>query len=105
MIGLIMGIAFLFSSLLAFGAIGLLVEADKEGRLIVPPCKIGDIVWSAHELIGLNRHQIRRIERNNEGDPACSALMFGFEEFGKKFFLSPKEAEAALEGMKEGNNQ
>ena len=76
-----------------------LVEADKEGRLIVSPCKIGDIVWSAHELIGLNSHQIRRIERNNEGDFVCSALMFGFEDFGKIWFLHKQEAESALERM------
>lgn len=99
MIALIMGSAFLFGSLLLFGALGLLVEADKEGRFIVPPCKIGDIVWSAHELIGLNSHQIRRIERNNEGEFACSALMFGFEDFGKTRFLHKQEAEAALERM------
>lgn len=76
-----------------------LAEADKEGRLIVSPCKIGDIVWSAHELIGLNSHQIRRIERNNEGDFVCSALMFGFEDFGKIWFLHKQEAESALERM------
>lgn len=49
MIGLIMGIAFLFSSLLAFGAIGLLVEWIAYRRDVKERKKVKAVVWRLRE--------------------------------------------------------
>lgn len=49
MIGLIMGIAFLFSSLLAFGAIGLLVEWIAYRRDVKECKKVKAVVWRMRE--------------------------------------------------------
>lgn len=49
MIGLIMGIAFLFSSLLAFGAIGLLVEWIAYRRDVKECKKVKAVVWRLRE--------------------------------------------------------
>lgn len=49
MIGLIMGIAFLFSSLLAFGAIGLLVEWIAYRTEIKERKKVKASVWRLRE--------------------------------------------------------
>lgn len=49
MIGLIMGIAFLFSSLLAFGAIGLLVEWISYWMDVKERKKVKAVVWRLRE--------------------------------------------------------
>lgn len=49
MIGLIMGSAFLFSSLLAFGAIGLLVEWIAYRRDVKERKKVKVVVWRLRE--------------------------------------------------------
>lgn len=49
MIVLIMGIAFLFSSLLAFGAIGLLVEWIAYRRDVKECKKVKAVVWRMRE--------------------------------------------------------
>lgn len=77
-----------------------LVEADRDGRCVVLPCKIGDTVYSVLPLCGVNSHRIQKFERNSEGDFASSALMFPFSEFGKTVFRDKEAAEAALERMK-----
>lgn len=72
-----------------------LVQADREGRCVVLPVKPGNTVWSAN-VFGVSSHVIRRIELNQDGDFACSMLMFPFEDFGNKVFLTREAAEAAL---------
>lgn len=74
-----------------------LVQAERDGRLVVLPCKVGRLVWSMNNNGGVCSHQIRRFERNKDGDFACSALMFPLDDFGKTVFLTREEAEAALE--------
>ena len=73
-----------------------LLQAEKDGRLVVLPCKVGELVWTANNRCGVCSHKIWRIERNNDGDFACSLLMFPFCDFGKTVFLTREEAEAAL---------
>lgn len=73
-----------------------LVQADRDGRCVVLPCKVGDVLYSAFPLCGINTHQVRKFERNSEGDFACSALMIPFSDFGKRVFLNREAAEAAL---------
>lgn len=79
-----------------------LSEADRDGRCVVLPCKVGDVLYSAFPLCGVNKHQVRKFERNSEGDFACSALMIPFSDFGKRVFLTREEAEAALKGERDG---
>lgn len=74
-----------------------LVRADRDGRCVVLPCKVGDVLYSTFPLCGINTHQVRKFERNSEGDFACSALMIPFSDFGKRVFLNREAAEAALE--------
>lgn len=72
-----------------------LVQADREGRCVVLPVKPGNTVWSAN-VFGVSSHVIRRIELNQDGDFACSMLVFPFEDFGNKVFLTREAAKAAL---------
>lgn len=74
-----------------------LVQADRDGRCVVLPCKVGDVLYSAFPLCGINTHQVRKFERNSEGDFACSALMIPLSDFGKTVFLTRESAETALE--------
>ena len=71
-----------------------LAEADKDGRLVVLPCKVGDTVW--------------RIKRTFEEYPDRSKpyiepsgfLLQDIFNICKTVFLTREEAEAALEAMK-----
>lgn len=78
-----------------------LVQADKAGKCMVLPCKPGQLVWSVNSD-RVSSHVIRRLERNKDGDFACSMLMFPFDDFGKKVFLTKAEAEAALRREQDG---
>lgn len=76
-----------------------LCKAKQAGRLVELPCKIGEIVYSAFPLCGVNVHQIRKIEINKDGCFACSNLMIPFSDFGKTAFLDRESAEARLKGV------
>lgn len=78
-----------------------LVEADRAGRCVVLPCKPGHTVWSSNSF-GVSSHVIRRLEQNKDGCFACSMLMFPFEDFGRKVFLTREAAETALKGEQDG---
>lgn len=82
--------------------LGELVQADRKGRCAVLPCKVGDVLYSAFPLCGVNKHQVRKFERNSEGDFVCSALMIPISDFGKRVFLTREAAEAALKGERDG---
>lgn len=77
-----------------------LAEADKEGHVLILPCRVGDTVW--------------RIKRTFEEYPDKSKpyiepdafLLQDVFNIGKTVFLSREEAEKALqemEGKKDGN--
>lgn len=87
-----------------------LAEADKDGRLVVLPCKVGDTVWrivrdgEPH----ITRDEVRDMYFADDMTP-CVELVGGrvtfTEKFGKTVFLSRAEAERALqemEGKKDG---
>lgn len=69
-----------------------LLEADREGRVAVLPCKVGDTVYTLLRTF-------------------CGADVVGETELwwtdipqlGKTVFLTREEAEKALEAMKDGN--
>ena len=87
-----------------------LAEADKDGRCVVLPCKVGDTVWriirdgEPH----ITRDEVRDMYFADDMTP-CAELVGGrvtfTEKFGKNVFLSREEAEKALremEGKKDG---
>ena len=87
-----------------------LAEADKDGRLVVLPCKVGDIVWA--NLDGMRHTRKCVIEFANIGSHITTIVFStvdGLREqygvnpcsFGKTVFLTREEAEKALEAMKD----
>jgi hypothetical protein len=68
-----------------------LAEADKDGRLVVLPCKVGDTVYMISWRLN-GRHEIE--------ERVFSLTYFDPAKYGKDYFLSREEAEKALEAMK-----
>ena len=81
-----------------------IAEAEKDRRLVVLPCKVGDTVWriirdgEPH----ITRDEVRDMYFADDMTP-CAELVGGrvtfTEKFGKTVFLSREEAEKALRGM------
>lgn len=90
-----------------------LAEADKDGRLVMLPCKVGDTVWITGSVRRLYSEKVRTFFC---GDPNYSRGMadngvkmirttgcdIPIHKFGKTVFLTREEAEKALEAMKDG---
>ena len=88
-----------------------LAEADKDGRVVVLPCKVGDTVWIVGVVRKLYSAKVRTFfcgnpsavrGRDQDGHihmirtTECDIPM---QEFGKIVFLSREEAEKALQEM------
>lgn len=79
-------------------------EADKDGRVVVLPCKVGDTVW---RIVRDGEPHITRDEVRDmyfaDDMTLCVELVGGrvtfTEKFGKTVFLSREEAEKALQEM------
>ena len=73
-----------------------LAEADKDGRVVVLPCRAGSTVY-----------RLQYIEQTPGrfvvGVAEIKFALIWLEEFGKTVFLTREEAEKALEAMKDGN--
>ena len=85
----------------AFGGVAIdrlcdLAEADKDGRVVVLPCKVGDTVYRLQYIEESPGRFIVGVV------PIKFALIW-LEEFGKTVFLTREEAEKALEAMEDGN--
>lgn len=88
-----------------------LAEADKDGRVVVLPCKVEQRVFAL--LHGERRVTECEVKQVVSGDldwvtlEPCgkSGTEYGvaLNGFGKTVFLTREEAEAALEAMKDGN--
>lgn len=68
-----------------------LAEADKAGRAVILPCKVGDAVWI--------------LQRRLDGSCCVRATEFWWSDIpqvGKTVFLSSEEAEKALEASEDG---
>lgn len=85
-----------------------LAEADKDGRVVVLPCKVGDTVWA--NLDGMRHTRKCVIEFANIGSHVTTIVFStvdGLREqygvnpssFGKSVFLTREEAEKALAEM------
>lgn len=83
-----------------------LMKADKDGRVVVLPCKVGDTVW---RIVRDGEPHITRDEVRDmcfaDDMTLCVELVGGritfTEKFGKTVFLSREEAEKAMKGETE----
>lgn len=92
-----------------------LAEADKDGRVVVLPCKVGDTVYMierifdidngvrdeicARKVIGHGGNNLNKLWLIGSGG-ICNVSIF-VSEFGKTVFLTREEAEKALEARKD----
>ena len=90
-----------------------LAEADKDGRVVVLPCKVGDTVYMierifdidngicdeicARKVIGHGGNNLNKLWLVGSGG-ICNVYIF-VSEFGKTVFLTHEEAERAMEEM------
>lgn len=95
-----------------------LAEADKDGRLVVLPCKVGGTLWvtgrdNVPREMELEAPDIRAVctdednlcmsTCNRKPDGSCAyRLRNDGADIGKTVFLTREEAEKALEAMKDG---
>ena len=87
-----------------------LAEADKDGRLVALPCKVGDFVYGFHNGKIILPMVAKWFETNYDGWSVAvqhvpmAPRFYRFSDFGKTAFLTREEAEKALEAMKDGNS-
>lgn len=82
-----------------------LLKADRDGRLVVLPCKVGDVVYGFHGEKTILPMVTKWIETNT--DVWCIAAQYApmapkfyrFSDFGKTVFLTREEANKALEEL------
>lgn len=90
-----------------------LAEADKDGRLVVPPCKVGDRLYEVTGRKTISVYKVRAIRVELFGLFIEWDIVEGFVwqslsginagEIGKTVFFTREEAEKALEATKNGN--
>lgn len=86
-----------------------LASADKDGRCIIPPCKVGDTVYEVTSRKTISEYRVKAIRVELfctflEWDIAAGFVdksIFGVpvDEIGKTVFLTREEAEKALAEM------
>lgn len=82
-----------------------LAEADKDGRVVVLPCKVGDTLFRvfAGEILEHKVGNMRYLAIQGRWDidttPFCSYVE---SSIGKTIFLTREEAKAALEAKRDG---
>ena len=75
-----------------------LAEADKDGRVVVLPCKVGDKVWfetyknSARDCIGIQPHEVTRISASIIVSGEIVDIGIPVDQIGVSVFLSEAEA-------------
>lgn len=87
-----------------------LVKADRDGRLVVPPCKAGDTVYEVTSRKTISEYRVKAIRVELfctfiEWDIVAGFVdksIFGVpaDEIGKTVFLTREEADRALEGKR-----
>ena len=96
---------------ISFGRLAELLTADKEGRLVVLPCKVGDVVYGFHSGQTILPMVAKWVETSADGWTIAvqytpmAPKFYLFSDFGKTVFLTREEAEKALEAMKEGETE
>lgn len=89
-----------------------LLKADGDGRLVVPPCKVGDRLYEVTGRKTISVYKVRTIRVELFGLFIEWDIVEGFAwqslsginagEIGKTVFLTREEAEKALEEMNDG---
>ena len=98
-----------YKSLGTIDPIRELLKAEKDGRLVVPPCKVGDTVWIKGDKFPAEIEEIRitddgiyfayvEYDRGYEETEVWDTCEFTLSDIGKTVFLTREEAEKALEG-------
>lgn len=87
-----------------------LAEADKDGRLVAPPCKVGDMLYEVTGRKTISVYKVRSIRVELFGLFIEWDIVEGFVwqslsginagDIGKTVFLTREEAEKALEAKK-----
>lgn len=88
-----------------------LAEADRDGRVVVLPCKVGDTVWMCEEDFGIvlpyTIDLISFVDKGcgysancNQNGELIDSIDFEDDDIGKTVFLTREEAEKALEETK-----
>ena len=90
-----------------------LAEADRDGRLVVPPCKAGDTVYEVTSRKTISEYRVKAIRVELfctfiEWDIVAGFVdksIFGVpvDEIGKTVFLTREGAEKALEAKRDGS--
>jgi hypothetical protein len=82
-----------------------LIKADKDGRLVVLPCKVGDKLYRVFDG-NISEHEVQNMKyfaRQRRLGIDITPFFPDAEKFiGKTVFLTREEAEKALEAMKDG---
>ena len=87
-----------------------LAEADKDGRCVVLPCKVGDTVWfktyknNARDCIGVQPHEVTRISASIIVPGEIVDIGIPVDQIGVRVFLSETEAVAADAKPPAGNS-
>lgn len=90
---------------LGYARLRELAEADRDGRVVVLPCKVGDTLFRvfAGEILEHKVGNMRYLAIQGRWDidttPFCSYVE---SSIGKTIFLTREEAEKALEARKDG---
>ena len=89
-----------------------LAEADRDGRLVVLPCKVGDTVYEVTSRKTISEYRVKAIRVELfctfiEWDIVAGFVdksIFGVpvDEIGKTVFLTREEAKKALEAKRDG---
>ena len=83
-----------------------IADAEKDGRVVVLPCKVGDTVYFA--LLGriIEKQVFSIVSFSNSTRIYCGGTSEYFrpEDIGKTFFLTREEAERAMQEMEGKKN-
>ncbi len=83
--------------------LGKLAEADKAGRLVVLPCKVGDKLYRVFDG-NISEHEVQNMKyfarQRRLGIDMTPFFPDAGRFIGKTVFLTREEAEKALEAMK-----
>ena len=87
-----------------------LAEADKEGHVLILPCRVGDTVWfktyknNARDCIGVQPHEVTRISASIIVPGEIVDIGIPVDQIGVRVFLSETEAVAADAKPPAGNS-
>ena len=83
------------------GRLEELAEADKDGRVVVLPCKVGDTIFHI-DKVRTSHFEDDKIIIDDEGRWKIYEMPFALVHLpyiGRSYFLTREDAEAALEAM------